>query len=96
MATALTLPAVLTHAESAAFASGLKPQLLAQAAEVVVDASALRQFDSSALALLLECRRQAQAVGKAFSVQSAPQRLRELALLYGVAELIPAATASAS
>ncbi len=96
MATALTLPAVLTHAEAAAFAGGLKPQLLAQAAEVVVDAAALRQFDSSALALLLECRRQAQAAGKAFSVQSAPQRLRELALLYGVAELIPAASAGAN
>ena len=96
MATVLTLPAVLMHAESAAFASGLQPKLLAQAAEVVADAGALRQFDSSALALLLECRRQAQAAGKRFSVQSAPQRLRELALLYGVAELIPATTAPAA
>lgn len=96
MATALTLPAVLTHTESAAFASGLKPQLLAQADDVVADASALQQFDSSALALLLECRRQALAAGKRFSVQSAPQRLRELALLYGVADLIPAATGAAS
>lgn len=92
MAAALTLPAVLTHAESAAFASGLKPQLFAQAPEVVADASALRQFDSSALALLLQCRRQAQAAGKGFSVRSAPQRLSELAVLYGVAELIPATT----
>ena len=96
MVTALTLPAVLTHAESAAFVSGLKPQLFAQAAEVVADAGALRQFDSSALALLLECRRQAQAAGKRFSVQSAPQRLLELAILYGVADLIPATTASSA
>ena len=96
MVTALTLPAVLTHAESAAFASGLKPPLFAQADEVVADAGALQQFDSSALALLLECRRQALAAGKRFTVRSAPQRLRELALLYGVADLSPAATASTS
>ena len=96
MSTALTLPAVLTHAESAAFASGLKASLFAQATEVVANAGALQQFDSSALALLLECRRQALAAGKLFTVQSAPQRLRELALLYGVVDLIPVATASTS
>ena len=96
MAIALTLPAVLTHAESAAFAAGLQPPLFAPADDVVADAGALQQFDSSALALLLECRRQALAAGKGFKVQSAPQRLRELAVLYGVADLIPAATASTS
>ena len=96
MAIALTLPAILTHAESAAFSSALKPPLFAQAAEVVADAGALQQFDSSALALLLECRRHALTAGKRFTVQSAPKRLRELALLYGVADLIPAATACTS
>ena len=85
----LRLPAVLTHAVSADFALGLKPELFAGLAEVVADASALRQFDSSALAVLLECRRQAMAAGKPFSVQAAPARLRELAVLYGVTELIP-------
>jgi phospholipid transport system transporter-binding protein len=94
MSATLILPAVLTHAESAAFAGGLKPQMFLQAPEVVADASALRQFDSSALALLLECRRRAQAAGKGFSVLSAPGRLRELAVLYGVAELIPATAAA--
>ena len=96
MATALTLPTVLTHAESAAFANGLKASLFAQASEVVADAGPLQQFDSSALALLLECRREALAAGKRFTVQSAPQRLRELAVLYGVVDLIPVATASTS
>ena len=85
----LTLPPVLTHAVSAGFARGLKPELFAGPAEVVADASALQQFDSSALAVLLECRRRAMAAGKQFSVQAAPVRLRELAVLYGVAELIP-------
>jgi len=86
----VTLPSVLTHAVAAGFVRGLKQAVLSQPAEVVADASALQQFDSSALAVLLECRRQALAAGKAFSVQGAPARLRELASLYGVAGLIPA------
>ena len=85
----LTLPPVLTHAVAAGFARGLKPELFAGSDEVVVDAGALQQFDSSALAVLLECRRQALAAGKRFSVSGAPARLRQLAGLYGVAELIP-------
>ena len=85
----LTLPAVLTHAASAAFARGLPQAVRSQPAEVVADASALQQFDSSALAVLLECRRQAMAAGKAFAVHGAPARLRELASLYGVQSLIP-------
>lgn len=90
----LTLPPVLTHAVAAGFARGLKPELFAGSAEVVADAGALQQFDSSALAVLLECRRHALAAGKRFSVRGAPARLRELAELYGVAELIPPAAAA--
>lgn len=89
----LTLPPVLTHGASAAFARSLPQAVQAQPGDLVADASALQQFDSSALAVLLECRRQALAAGKAFSVQGAPARLRELAGLYGVAGLIPAAAA---
>jgi phospholipid transport system transporter-binding protein len=58
---------------------------------VVADASALTHFDSSALAVLLECRREALVLGKSFSVSHLPPRLRELAALYGVASLLPAA-----
>lgn len=89
----LTLPSVLTHAVAADFARGLAQAIRTGSATVVADASALKQFDSSALAVLLECHRQALAAGKAFSVQGVPTRLRELATLYGVAELIPAAKA---
>ena len=89
----VTLPPVLTHDVAAGFARGLKPAVRSQSpAKVVADASALREFDSSALAVLLECRREALAAGKAFSVQGLPARLRQLASLYGVAELIPATT----
>ena len=91
----LALPSVLTHLVAAQLAPGLKQAVLADPGEVVVDASALRQFDSSALAVLLECRRLALAGGKAFSVHEAPERLLGLASLYGVAELI-SSTAAAS
>ena len=86
----LDLPSALTHEFAADFSQTLRQAVLSQPADVVADASALRQFDSSALAILLECRREALAAGKSFSVQSAPPRLRQLAGLYGVAELIPA------
>jgi len=58
---------------------------------VVVDASALTQFDSSALAVLLECRREAKGRDRGFAVKGLPVKLRELATLYGIAGLLPAA-----
>ena len=85
----LTLPAVLTHAQALAAAAALRVQIVTQATPVVIDASALTQFDSSALAVLLAGRREAIAAGKAFSVSNLPAQLRQLAGLYGVAELIP-------
>jgi len=69
-------------------------RLLAQAlqdekdGEVIIDASPLQQFDTSALAVLLECRRLSQAWGRPFSVHNAPQKLSALAKLYGVGELL--------
>ena len=66
--------------------------MLAEPGDVVLDASALTEFDSSALAVLLECRREALAAGKGFSVRGLPARLRQLAGRYGVAELSPATT----
>ena len=85
------LPAVLTHAVAAGFFRTADQDVASQPQAVVVDATALRQFDSSALAILLECRRQALAAGKTFAVLGAPERLLQLAGVYGVAELIPAA-----
>ena len=86
---ALRLPHALTHdvasnvtaaAAQAVQSSGVGP--------MTVDASDLVKFDSSALAVLLDCRRQALAAGQSFSVTGLPQRLVQLATLYGVAELI--------
>ncbi|WP_332827017.1 STAS domain-containing protein [Ramlibacter sp.] len=87
----LVLPAELTHAQATACG-----RMLAQALhsdhgpQAIADASALRRFDSSALAVLLECRREALAVGKTFAVSGLHPRLRALATLYGVGELLPA------
>jgi phospholipid transport system transporter-binding protein len=88
----LVLPARLTHEQAGPCVQMLVQALRAQPeTAVIADASALAQFDSSALAVLLECRREAHAAGKTFSVSRLPPRLRELAALYGVAELLPAA-----
>ena len=87
----LTLPAVVTHAQALETTLGLKAQVASQAADVVLDAAALMQFDSSVLAVMLACRRAALAAGKTFAVHGLPARLGQLAGLYGVADLIPAA-----
>jgi len=88
----LVLPAQLTHEQAAACSRMLAQALRAQPGnQVVADASALRSFDSSALAVLLDCRREALALGKQFAVGHLPPKLRELAALYGVAQLLPAA-----
>jgi phospholipid transport system transporter-binding protein len=93
----LVLPSELTHAQAVACSRMLAQGIQAEPGEVVVaDASALggeaARFDSSALAVLLECRREALAAGKRFAVRGLPTRLRELAGLYGVAELLPIAS----
>lgn len=92
----LVLPAELTHAQAPACCRMLAQALHKEPGQqAVADASALRQFDSSALAVLLECRREALALGKSFAVSQLNPRLRALATLYGVAELLPEAAAGA-
>ena len=88
----LVLPSRLTHDEAPACAYMLQQGLAGRTdGATVVDASALVQFDSSALAVLLECRRESSALGRGFAVKGLPARLRELAALYGIAGLLPAA-----
>ena len=89
----LVLPAELTHEHAAACCRMLEQGMRTHPAAVIVaDASALARFDSSALAVLLDCRREALALGKSLAVKGLPPRLRVLAGLYGVAELLPAAS----
>ena len=85
----LLLPATITAREARD-----TQRLLAQALKgepdtgVVVDAGSLQQFDSSALAVLLECRRLATAWGRTFRVRNPPPKLVALARLYGVDVLL--------
>jgi phospholipid transport system transporter-binding protein len=88
----LILPAELTLQQASACLQMLVQGLKAsKEPDVVADVSALQRFDSAALAVLMECRREALAMGKRFSVSRLPARLRELAGLYGVSELLPEA-----
>ncbi len=88
----LVLPVELTHGQAVACMRMLEQSVRAQSgADVIADASALQHFDSSALAVLLACRREAQHRQKTFAVKGIPDRLRELSVLYGVAELLPSA-----
>jgi phospholipid transport system transporter-binding protein len=86
----LVLPQEITHATARTCAHMLGQALRSQDQTIVADASSLQKFDSSAIAVLLECRREAQIQGKSFSVRGLPERLRALGALYGVAELLPA------
>lgn len=86
----LVLPEVITQANAVACLGALSNDLAQEAtADVVVDAARLSRFDSAALALLLEVRRMVLKTGKTFALKDAPQRLQDLADLYGIAELLP-------
>ena len=75
-----TLPAKVTLVEAGAVLAQLASY---QGAEWEVDAGALAQFDSSALSVLLQARRQG-----ARRVVNAPPKLAALAQMYGVAEVL--------
>ena len=93
IAAMLVLPAELTHRQARAVLQVLRRGVLAlpSGARAVVDARALTQFDTSALAVLLECRRTALARGQTFAVQGLAPALASMAVLYGVQDLLPAA-----
>jgi len=83
-----SLPSTLTIAEANAAVVALERDLDAGDGPFEVDASALKTFDTSAIAVLLEGRRQAQAIGRGIVVRDAPATMVELAGLYGVAKLL--------
>ena len=86
----LVLPSSLTHDTASACARMLQQALQSEPGSLTeVDASALVRFDSSALAVLLECRRASQALGKGFVVRNLDARLAGLSVLYGVDGLLP-------
>ena len=87
----VALPERLTLEQAVPVLGQLRTALLQQTgASAVLDASALRECDSSAVAVLLELRRVMRQQGKELQLLNSPPRLRDLVTLYGVQELLPA------
>jgi phospholipid transport system transporter-binding protein len=87
----IALPARVMQAQAQSVADGLVVALGAQVAqgrEAVLDASALQQFDSSALAVVLACRRAVLSSGGVLRVTGLPERAQALAKVYGVTALL--------
>ncbi len=81
-------PARLTHDNAVKVLAHWRTEVSTEAAPVEVDASALQQFDSSAIAVLLELRRHLLLEGRSMALTAASPRLRELVGIYGVAEFL--------
>lgn len=76
-----TVPAILAESEKYAARGDLPARL-------TIDFAAVAGVDSSAVALLLEWRRRAAALGKTLEFVNLPPNLLALAELYGVRDLI--------
>lgn len=89
--TSVALPAVLMQAQAQSVAKELASVLAAcvsQGGEAVLDASALTQFDSSALAVILACRRAMLDKGAQLRITGLPERAQALAKVYGLSDLL--------
>ncbi len=86
-AAVIALPATVTMNDAGATRAALAVQL-AGADMPVIDASGLQVLDTAALAVLLDCRRQALARGVTLQITGAPPKLQQLAQLYGVESLL--------
>jgi phospholipid transport system transporter-binding protein len=97
----LKLPTRLRMDGARAEWAQMSPALRAEAAQVLaaagrevrLSAAALTDFDSSALSLLLSAARQCSEQGVKLKLDDVPDKLRELARVYGVAELFWSAAA---
>ena len=85
------MPEVVTLHTVSAVLRALSEALVRQkGAQATLDAKALRSFDSSAVAMLLELRRALAQQGGQLKLVNVPRKLQELVALYGVSELLPA------
>jgi phospholipid transport system transporter-binding protein len=89
--TSVVLPALLMQAQAQDVANELASILgacVSEGGEAVLDASALTQFDSSALAVILACRRAVLARGAQLRVIGLPAQAQALAKVYGLSEVL--------
>jgi len=83
------LPPSLTLRDAQAVLESLRQALAAESGEIWrVDAAAVTQLDTSALAVLLECSRMAATAKRKLQIVNAPARMSDLAHLYGVDGLL--------
>jgi phospholipid transport system transporter-binding protein len=92
---AVALPATLTLAHACAALRTIEARLAA-GGDLRLDASGVQDLDTSAVALVLQARRLAQARGVGFSLAAAPPKLQALAQLYGVSSPLASDSAGAS
>jgi len=90
---AFALPARVTMDSASAALRALEAALNSGGDALRVDASALAELDTAALALLLQARRLAAARGRGFELVGAPGKLSALAQLYGVEPLLSPSSA---
>jgi phospholipid transport system transporter-binding protein len=83
----VTLPASLTLKDVSTVLQAVEAGL-ADGSALQIDASALTELDTSAVALMMQARRLAAARGVAFELKSPPAKLVTLAQLYGVESLL--------
>ena len=81
----LRMPDTLRHAQAMDWLGGIH---ITPGQTIVLDASALRSFDSSALACLIEVRRRVEALGGRMEIRGLSDRLQRLAQVYGLADLL--------
>lgn len=89
MSGSLVLPERVTLKEATQVLSALE-SMLPSTDVVQLDASALMDFDTSVVALLLALQRRLATQGQRLQVCHRSDRLQSLLALYGVAELLPA------
>lgn len=92
----LALPAAVTLKQAGAVLRDVKQAVADAQGSLRLDASALTDVDTSAVALLLHARRLAAARGLGFELQSVPPKLTALAQLYGVESLLADAAGAAA
>ncbi|MCD8515027.1 MAG: STAS domain-containing protein [Burkholderiaceae bacterium] len=87
------LPSALTHEQAHAFVlsctTAMKAVQPQPGAVWAIEAAELSHFDSAALAALLAVHRLVKGRGETLQLAAMPQRLHDLATLYGVRDLLP-------
>lgn len=84
------LPSTVTHQNAVALeADGLRDLAVLE----TVDCAALVDFDSSVLAILIAWQKNLRSIGRTLIITNPPQKLRVLAQVYGVSELLGVASA---